>query len=177
MPWMELGQPERVLDFGGGFGEAYRRAKHIIPHAHWAVVETPAMCNRAKQIATDYFKMFSNLNDAVRWLGKPDLLHCNGALQYTPNPEFMLHQMLSLQIPRILWYRTELCLDRHIIVINQVSRIRDNGPGKSPLFSGWSKVEYTKTLLPRDKFFSIHREHGYNVEFTNEKNNYIGTLK
>lgn len=50
---------ESVLDFGGGAGIHYKAARRQSPDVRWAVVETPAMVRRAKDLATDRLMFLS----------------------------------------------------------------------------------------------------------------------
>lgn len=67
-----------VLDFGGGAGLHYKLARKQSPNIRWAVVETPAMVQRARQLATDRLMFFEGIEEASNWLGKVDLVHSNG---------------------------------------------------------------------------------------------------
>jgi len=82
--WPEVRGLSSVLDFGGGCGLHYKQANS--PTVRWAVVETPEMTERARELATDRLRFFTSIGAAADWLGSIDLMHSDGALQYTPNP-------------------------------------------------------------------------------------------
>src|SRR5690348_6103535 len=88
--WPEIAGARTVLDFGGGCGLHYKQAS--LSDAQWAVVETPAMVERARELETDRLRFFTEIEDAAKWLGDIDIMHSNGAIQYTSNPLAKLHQ-------------------------------------------------------------------------------------
>src|SRR5579872_2289519 len=60
-PWPEISEARSVLDFGGGFGLHYLRAKQEYPLIKWAVVETPEIVTRASQLSTDALRFFADI--------------------------------------------------------------------------------------------------------------------
>ena len=80
--WLEIGGASTVLDFGGGCGIHYKQARS--PTVRWAIVESPAMVERASELSTERLQFFTSISEAADWLGPIDLMHSNGALQYTP---------------------------------------------------------------------------------------------
>src|SRR4051794_30729350 len=92
--WPEMAGVSSVLDFGGGCGLHYKQARS--PNVQWAVVETPAMVERAKELATDRLQFFTEISEAAEWLGDIDVMHSNGALQYVPHPEHALRHLCAL---------------------------------------------------------------------------------
>src|SRR4051812_37649648 len=56
---LEIGDASVVLDFGGGAGIHYNRARS--PTVRWAVVESPAMVERASELSTDRLKFFASV--------------------------------------------------------------------------------------------------------------------
>src|SRR5580692_11137744 len=85
-PTPEFEERSAVLDFGGGFGQHYKCAARHSPMVRWAVVETQALVARASVLTDERLKFFTSIREAVDWLGKPDLMHSDGALHYTPDP-------------------------------------------------------------------------------------------
>jgi putative methyltransferase (TIGR04325 family) len=85
-PWPEMSGITSVLDFGGGCGHHFFRAVRQSPAIRWAVVETPDMVKRASELETDGLRFFSDISSALAWLGAPQVVHCNGALQFTDDP-------------------------------------------------------------------------------------------
>src|SRR5665647_1540419 len=92
-PWSEIDGAGTVLDFGGGCGIHYKMMQS--PSVRWAVVETPAMVERASEIATDNLRFFASISDAAAWLGDIDVMHSSGALQYARDPAGALRELCS----------------------------------------------------------------------------------
>jgi hypothetical protein len=59
---LDISDAATVLDFGGGCGLHYKRARS--PQSRWAVVETPAMVARATELSTD--RLRSDVSAAAR---------------------------------------------------------------------------------------------------------------
>lgn len=156
--WPELAGARRVLDFGGGFGIHYLEALATCPDVRWAVVETANIVNMAPQWPR--LNVVSTIDDALAWLGSPpDLIHSNGALQYTNDPASYLGHLASINAPRMLFYRTLLSpFDTFSIRDIQTSRFIHHGPGKSPLLSrlfNWRKVYQSRDMMPASAFHRI----------------------
>ncbi|MGY4354635.1 hypothetical protein ACVW0J_001128 [Bradyrhizobium sp. i1.7.7] len=83
--WPLVAGINTVLDFGGGAGLHYKVARRQCPDIRWAVVETPAMVQRAKELGTDRLMFFERIDQAADWLGTVDLIHSNGTIQYVPD--------------------------------------------------------------------------------------------
>jgi putative methyltransferase (TIGR04325 family) len=107
-----------VLDFGGACGLHYKLVSIQSPDIRWAVVETPAMVKRAAELATDKLQFFTSIDAAADWLGPVDVMHSNGALQYT--------QLCGLGAQTMVWDRVYLG-ERETEI--QVSHLANNGPG------------------------------------------------
>jgi hypothetical protein len=152
--WPEMNGVSSVLDFGGGCGIHYKQAN--LPNVRWAVVETSAMVERAKELATDRLQFFSSIKDAADWLGPIDVMHSNGALQYAPDPEHKLKQLCELRAKKMLWYRLSLSTDSIEREV-QSSRLGDNGPGKIRVKE--KTVRYERTKIPEQVFLAAHRDY------------------
>jgi hypothetical protein len=149
--WREVAGASSVLDFGGGCGLHYKQAHS--PTVRWAVVETAAMVERAKELATDHLRFFTSISDAAGWLGHIDLMHSNGALQYTPQPEETLSQLCALNAKKMLWQRVVLStnsIEREV----QSSLLGDNGPGSIRIRE--KTVRYGRTKIPERVFLEAH---------------------
>lgn len=150
--WPEMSGANRVLDFGGGFGVHYKQLG--LAYVKWAVVEQAVIVDKATD--TDNLKFFKNISDALEWLGKPNIVHCDGALQYTSDPVKVLAELVAIQANRMLWYRIPLSNVR-IIKDIQKSRLADNGPGKGKFFDKFKFVEYERTIIPQAIFMKAHK--------------------
>lgn len=152
--WLDVEGVSAVLDFGGACGAHYREALHHVPNVRWAVVETPAMVQRASEIATDHLKFFSSIHDAATWLGAIDLVHSSGALQFTLDPEKTVCDLCALRAARMYWQRlvfSESETTREV----QPSYLTDNGPGTLEGVSE-KRVEYIRTMIPETTFLLAH---------------------
>jgi hypothetical protein len=152
--WPLMVGASTVLDFGGGCGLHYKLARLQSPNIRWAVVETPAMARRASELANDRLRFFSDLDEAAGWLGAIDIMHSNGALQYTPDPLTVLDALCAQNAKQMYWQRvlfSEGELEREV----QSSFLGDNGPGTLPV--GQERiVKYTRTRIPEARFLAAH---------------------
>jgi putative methyltransferase (TIGR04325 family) len=126
-------QPKRVLDFGGAFGTAYHLLYQKMPaiSVHWAVVENATFAQHGKAFATETLQFFSRISDAVQWLGGVDLVYSSGGLQYTPEPERFLQDLIATRPRVIALLRCALSRGESVITV-QFSRLSENGPGPLP---------------------------------------------
>jgi putative methyltransferase (TIGR04325 family) len=147
--WPEIDGAQTVLDFGGGCGLHYKQAK--LPNCRWAVVETPAMVMKAKELETRNLRFFTSISEAAIWLGQIDIMHSNGAIQCTPSPLDTLRELIETNPNRLLWYRLNFGNGAE----NQVSRLADNGPGKAVNIKH-KLVRYPVRGIPEDTFISAH---------------------
>lgn len=151
-PWPEIAGAGSVLDFGGGCGLHYRQAQ--LPAARWAVVDTSAMVERAAELATCHLKFFASLTAAADWLGDIDVMHCNGALQYVPDPITTLNDLCGLRARRMMWRRLYLGAGTEL----QSSFLGDNGPGQIAL-AREKTVRYRRTAIDRGDFIRAHSDY------------------
>lgn len=156
-PWPEMSGVSSVLDFGGGCGIHYKQAINSAPGIRWAVVETPAMVNRASALETQHLRFFSDIDAAASWLGSVEVVHSNGALQYADDPIQTVKRLCALGARKLLWRRLFLGDGGRK---TQVSRLEDNGPGK--MKTAHKTVSYEHTTIQEDKFLALHV--GYRLE-------------
>ena len=146
--WSETAKT--VLDFGGGCGLHYKEAGL---DARWAVVETAAMVARASELATDKLKFFTSIQAAAEWLETVDLVHSNGALQYTPDPCKTLNELVAIGADVMIWRR--LAFSENAKTETQTSNLIDNGPGR--IISARNKlVRYSVNKIPESEFIEAH---------------------
>lgn len=153
--WHEVMGVASVLDFGGGCGVHYKQARS--PTVRWAVVETPAMVERASELATDHLRFFTSVEAASDWLGKVDLMHSCSALNYTEDPELMLQKLCNLSAKQMRWSRIRLSTQT-IESTMQLSLLGENGPGENHHLNG-KAVRYKETRLPEPMFLNAHRDY------------------
>jgi putative methyltransferase (TIGR04325 family) len=154
--WPEMAGVSSVLDFGGGCGLHYKQARS--PTVRWAVVETPAMVARASGLRTDKLRFFTSIAEAANWLGPFDVMHSNGALHYSEDPEQTLSQLCSLRARTMLWQRVYLSQGDTERAI-QVSNLVDNGPGKAARSVKNKAVKYEYTKIPEPVFLAAHDDY------------------
>jgi putative methyltransferase (TIGR04325 family) len=146
-----------VLDFGGGCGRHYKEARS--PTVRWAVVESAAMVERAKELATDRLQFFTSISDAVNWLGPIDVMHSNGALQFASDPQETLRQLCGLGAKKLIWQRLVLSGGDEPERVIFSSFLGDNGPGSIRIKE--KNVQYEQTKIPERTFLDAHK--GYSL--------------
>lgn len=151
--WPEMRGASSVLDFGGGCGRHYKQAK--LPTVRWAVVETPAMIEMAKEFSTERLQFFTTISDAIDWLGDVDVMHSDGAVQYTPNPLDTVRALCGVGAKKMLWNR--LLFSDAPQVETQTSRLIDNGPGSIEIAD--KVVRYTRTGIQEADFLAAHKNY------------------
>lgn len=155
--WPLMAGVSTVLDFGGGCGLHYKLARLQSPEVKWAVVETPTMAERASELATNHLRFFADTQEASRWLGPIEVMHSNGAQQYTPDPMGTLHDLCALRAKTMAWERvllSQTAIQKEV----QTSFLSDNGPGFGAV--GQERiVKYSRTRLPETAFLAAHREY------------------
>jgi putative methyltransferase (TIGR04325 family) len=152
-PWPELSNAGAVLDFGGGFGLHYQRARQHSAAIRWAIVETSKVAERASSLADHQLKFFSSIQGAIEWLGKPDIVYSNGVLQFTDHPADNLEQLCGIGAKTMIWHRVLLSRGTRQETSQQLSLLSENGPGLS---LSRKRVEYTVTRIPEAAFIGAH---------------------
>lgn len=151
--WPEFSGAQTVLDFGGGCGIHYKQAQSAT--VRWAIVETPAMIAKAVDIQTDLLRFFADVQDAASWLGSVDLMHSDGAVQYTPEPLATVRSLCGVGAKTLLWRRC--AFSETPSRVNQISNLLDNGPGN--LLRPDKKVSYKLTTIAEADFLAAHRDY------------------
>lgn len=155
--WPEMAGVSTVLDFGGGCGAHYKSAMILSPNVRWAVVETTAMAAKASELATDKLQFFTDILDAKNWLGTIDVMHSNGALQYTHDPIRILTNLCQLNASVMIWKR--LCLSVHSIERTvEASHLIHSGPGQiHGVKNKTVRLDFTK--IPESTFLNAHQNY------------------
>lgn len=157
--WPLIAGVKAVLDFGGGAGLHYKIAQQQSVDIRWAVIETPAMVRRARELASDRLKFFDSIKDAADWLGPADLMHSNGAIQYVPNAIDTIRALCAAHPARMVWYRVPIG-DKDAQPEIQTSYLSDNGPGSETVVQD-KLVKYPRHRIPRQEFIAAHE--GYHL--------------
>lgn len=151
---LNVGAARTVLDFGGGSGRHYKEANS--PNVRWAVVETATMVERAsRKFATDKLRFFADVSSATKWLGNVELIHSNGALQYTDDPAQTVRSLAAIGAPEMQWFRLHFGLGEDY----QVSLLSENGPGELDVTE--KLVKYRRRAIPEQEFIAAHS--GYKI--------------
>lgn len=158
--WALVSNIGTVLDFGGGAGLHYKLARLQNPNIRWAVVETQAMVYRARVLATDRLKFFSEIDMAAQWLGDVELMHSNGAIQYVPNPIETVGSLCAVRPAAIVWRRVPTNDGAAEVREMQTSFLGDNGPGSLPNARD-KVVRYERHRIPAQAFLLAHE--GYDM--------------
>jgi putative methyltransferase (TIGR04325 family) len=157
--WEEFASRSAVLDFGGGFGQHYKCATPLSREVRWAVVETPAVVQRASVLASDRLRFFTSVAEAADWLGAIDLMHSDGALHYAPDPTQALRKLCALAAKEMLWKRTFLSETDRTEIEDQLSRLDENGPrvaNERGLTVSRKLARYRITRIPEADFLAMH---------------------
>jgi putative methyltransferase (TIGR04325 family) len=157
--WPLVAGVNSVLDFGGGAGLHYTLARKQSPDIRWAVVETPAMARRARELATDRLMFFSDIDQAADWLGDVELMHSNGAIQYVSDAIETVRKLCETRPVTMVWHRVPISTAGGEPEV-QTSFLSDNGPGSLPTARD-KLVKYTRNLIPDSAFIAAHE--GYRI--------------
>jgi putative methyltransferase (TIGR04325 family) len=143
-------RPLAVLDFGGGCGFHYFHVVAATPiPLRWAIVETPIMAERAARLAQGRFDTFTEIATAAKALGRIDLVHTSGAIQYVPEPLATLKALAQLR-PRYFALARFPVWGKAQIVGLQTSPLSDHGIGPMPSSIANRQIEYPITFTNFD---------------------------
>lgn len=157
--WPLVADLRTVLDFGGGAGVHYKTAQRQTPDIRWAVVETPAMVRRAKELTTDSLRFFEQVGEAADWLGNIDLVYSNGAIQYVPDPVETIRLLCAIAPRKLVWRRVPISDGEGRREV-QTSYLSDNGPGRGSALVE-KLVRYERTWIAEPAFIEAHE--GYRM--------------
>ena len=161
----EVGNTLNVIDYGGACGAHYFFLRPLVPEKftlQWAVVETPAMVMKAKSLETNELRFYTAVAKAKESLGRIDLVHSTGAIQYSPAPENSLNEMLGCAPAFVLFNRMALAEGEKIITI-QESPLSANGPGSIPDIYEDKLCRYPLTYISKS-FFEETISLKYNIK-------------
>jgi hypothetical protein len=102
------------------------------------------MVERTRRIS-DRFDAFTEIEDAVAWLGGVDLIHAAGALQCVPQPLTSLEMLVALNAPFFALCRLPIWNASAIVGV-QVAPLSGNGIGPMPPNILDKMVRYPVTL-------------------------------
>ncbi len=124
-----------VVEFGGACGATFFELDAVMPDAigRWQVVETRAMVAVASQrFGGPRLSFRTGLGDPTI-AASPDLIFCQGALQFVAHPLQILAGLLRLQ-PRVVYVgRTLVSTGTERAIYSRLhSRLSAHGPGSLP---------------------------------------------
>jgi len=126
---------------------------------NWHIVETSAMVEKAKAFETEDLRFFSDIVSARKaFKADVDYLHSSGAIQYTPNPESTLKEILAVKPRYIMLNRLVLSLSEREIITIQESLLSANGPGSLPAGFQDRVCKYPVTYYPKQNLEKLIRE-------------------
>lgn len=160
-------RPVSVIDIGGACGSHFYRAVRFFGRntpIQWHVVETPAMVRTAEIYGfSEEIHFYSSLDDASHDTSPADLVLCSGALQYLPDPERSLRQLLA-HVGRFLCIaRVPVATTQDLFFCTQTTRLSANGPGLLP--SGFTdrNITYPMAIIPASTIESFLKSGAFQV--------------
>jgi putative methyltransferase (TIGR04325 family) len=148
-------RPLSVLDFGGGCGFHYFVVSQSLElPLRWAIVETATMAERAMKVAQGRFDVHTGISDAVKALGRVDVVHASSAIQYVPDPLAILRELVGLEAPIFALARFPLWRGAQTVGL-QVSTLAGNGIGPMPPNIPDREVAYPVTFVNIDDVLAI----------------------
>jgi putative methyltransferase (TIGR04325 family) len=159
-------RPLSVLDFGGGCGFHYFRAKRAFKASlNWALVESETMAARAAEVSSGHFSTHTSVASAKTALGQVDLVHTSGSLQYVCDPLATLKELLSIQASYFALARFPVWHGATVVGL-QESNLSDNGIGPMPAHIPNRQVRYPITFTDFGDVSRLISDHDYEVLFT-----------
>ncbi len=154
-----------VIDFGGACGALYFQVRNFFPKSlkiRWAVVETPAMVNKAKKIENSEITFHDTLDNILQDLGNVDIFHTSATLQALDSPREYLQKMVDLKVKYAFFNRVGIHKGNHDIFTVHRSKLSWNGPGKLPLGFQDKWVKYPYSFM-EEKFFLTTIQKNYDI--------------
>jgi putative methyltransferase (TIGR04325 family) len=165
-------RPISILDFGGGAGATYYRARRwaSAPSIEWRVVETDVMVAAAGPTAPEELSFYPDLSSAIADMPTaPDLVLVSSALQYLDRPEAVLAELVDLGSRRFVVSRTPLATSTRVHTLIQKSRLSENGPGPLPPGTQDTSVRYPVSFVPVSTVSGLLRAHYQHVHHVVEE--------
>jgi putative methyltransferase (TIGR04325 family) len=99
----------KVLDFGGSLGSAYWQHRKFFSglKVSWGVIEQPGFITAGKELNQSSIDFFSNVTDYLESF-TPNVILLSSVLQYLPNPEQTLSELLATSANTLILDRTPM---------------------------------------------------------------------
>lgn len=113
----------RILDFGGGIGIGYTRAKMSTPEKikWWRIVDLHDVVTRGRDKYADQALSFHESIDAAANDDRPDVILSNGAFQCVADPYPFIEKLFGLGAPRVVFSRLPVGDAERFAVFHTVS--------------------------------------------------------
>ena len=99
----------RVLDFGGSLGSTFWQHRSLLHgiDTTWAVVEQPEFVLAGQQLDQSEVRFFNTIQSATAEMS-PNVVLLSSVLQYLPDPDSVLNELLRTQASTIILDRTPM---------------------------------------------------------------------
>ncbi len=168
-----------VIDFGGGAGYHYKLAKIAFgseKKIKWHVVETSEMANKASKIKEKNLRFYDDIEDAKNDFMRVDLVFSSSALQYCPDPLYILKELVKINAKYLFITRTPFVESTENIIAIQKSKLSHNGPGPLPDGVKDKTVFYPITYVSRLAVEDILSQN-YEIRFMTDEGSGVFNIK
>jgi putative methyltransferase (TIGR04325 family) len=108
-----------VLDFGGALGSSYfqnRRFLQALPEVRWSIVEQSHYVEAGRaHIQDESLRFYKTIEECLNE-NQPNVILMSGVLQYLPDPEQIINEIIAVRTDIVI-------LDRTIINLSETHRI------------------------------------------------------
>ena len=127
----------RVLDFGGSLGSLYWQHREFLSgvKVSWSVIEQPAFVAAGKGLNQDLVNFFPSVTEFLE-SSSPNVILLSSVLQYLPNAEQILQELLSTPANYLILDRTPMSdSDTNIAALQVVPKHIYSGSYPAWIFS------------------------------------------
>lgn len=113
-----------VVDFGGSLGSSYFQNRGFLaelPEVRWSVVEQSHFVEAGREhVQDDTLKFYSSISECLK-SNNPNVVLLSSVLEYLPNPELIINDLVKIKPDVIIVDRTPFTLDNtELITIQKV---------------------------------------------------------
>ena len=110
----------KVIDFGGSLGSTYYQNRSFFKHIKnlkWIVVEQNTYVRTGKKyFSNKIIKFYESIEEATKYLKKPNVAIVSGTIQYLPNPYIVLNKIIKTNVDYIV-------IDRNPFIIKGKTKL------------------------------------------------------
>ena len=154
-----------VIDFGGGGGRHLKSFSGSHGPEQWAVVETTAFCQEARdKLSWGKLSFFDSIEDASKSLPRVDLVHASSSIQYTDSPLKIFESLLATNSDNVVIEKLVVTTCKTTQIFWQYSSLRANipyHPDRKLGFEGFRYLRYKLTAETEANYFLIASLNGY----------------